>query len=240
MGQRKRTIRGDRSRTSRRNRNVMTAIRLLGCGAALWLMGCVTGNPVTGGGSGGTGNGNRNQNQNENGNRNDNGSPPGQATETLPAISFNPSERFPQNRDPATFEMDGGSITASGGAAGTVGLPGLYADDSFAWVFSATGAQGEITFADLDVVAIDGFWVYPNTQANFATMTAHLSGGGSRSVAAAPVNAFGGFGQSVGFFQTIMAPEGETITELTFQFPALGTFDDVAALDVLELTVRTD
>lgn len=68
-------------------------------------------------------------------------------------------------------------------------------------------------------------------------MTAMFSGGGSSTVASAPVRPFGLPGQPDGFFATISAPDGETITGLTFEFDAGFADGDVAALDVLELTV---
>ena len=70
-----------------------------------------------------------------NGNPNTSGDPPQEGTTRLAAITFSPGSGFPQSQDPAEFEIAGGSITASGGTAGTLFRPGLYADDSFAWDF---------------------------------------------------------------------------------------------------------
>ena len=71
-----------------------------------------------------------------------------------------------------------------------------------------------------------------------ATMTVMFSGGGSVTVASAPVNATGMLAQPVGFFNTVSAPEGESITSLVFAFDEGADDGDVAALDVLELAVR--
>ena len=71
-----------------------------------------------------------------------------------------------------------------------------------------------------------------------ATMTVMFSGGGTATVASAPVNATGVISQPIGFFNTVTAPEGESITSLVFAFDEGATDGDVAALDVLELTVR--
>lgn len=148
-----------------------------------------------------------------------------------------PASGFPQGADPAEFSVGAGSITASGGSAETRGELGLYADDLFAWDFLA-GSDGLITFNDLDVTAIDGYWVHPNRQAAGATMTVMFSGGGSAMVASAPVNATGLASQPIGFFATVTAPEGESITSLVFSSDEGAADGDVAALDVLELSVR--
>ena len=158
-------------------------------------------------------------------------------TTRLTAITFSPASGFPQGVDPAEFSIGAGSITASGGTAETRGEFGLYADDLFAWDFLA-GSEGMITFNDLDVVAIDGYWVHPDRQTAGATMTVMFSGGGSATVASAPVNATGAIAQPIGFFNTVTAPEGESITRLVFAFDGGADEGDVAALDVLELAVR--
>lgn len=150
-------------------------------------------------------------------------------------ITFSPTSGFPQGADPADFAVAGGSITASGGTAGTRGQFGLYADDLFAWDF-LSGPTGRITFNDLQVITIAGYWVHPNAQSAGATMTVSFSGGGSETVASAPVAAFGLPGQPVGFFDSVSAPDGETISELTFEFDEGAVAGDVAALDVLTLT----
>ncbi len=165
------------------------------------------------------------------------GTPPPAGDTRLTAITFSPASGFPQGADPAEFPIGGGSITASGGTAETRGEFGLYADDLFAWDFLA-GSQGMITFNGLDVVAIDGYWVHPNRQTAGATMTVMFSGGGSATVASAPVDAGGLLGQPIGFFNTVTAPQGESITGLVFAFDEGAADGDVAALDVLELTVR--
>ncbi len=108
--------------------------------------------------------------------------PPPDGTTRLTAISFSPASGFPQGVDPAEFSIGAGSITASGGTAETRGEFGLYADDLFGWDFLA-GSEGMITFNDLDVVAIDGYWVHPDRQTAGATMTVMFSGGGSATVA---------------------------------------------------------
>lgn len=150
-------------------------------------------------------------------------------------ITFSPTSGFPQGEDPAEFAVAGGSITASGGTAGTRGQLGLYADDAFAWDF-LSGQTGRITFTNLEVVTVAGYWVHPTTQDAGATMTVAFSGGGSATVASAPVAAFGLLGQPGGFFDSVSAPDGETITELTFDFDEGAIAGDVAALDVLTLT----
>ncbi len=155
----------------------------------------------------------------------------------LTAITFSPASGFPQEADPAEFSIGGGSITASGGTAETRGEFGLYADDLFAWDFLA-GPEGMITFNDLNVIAIDGYWVHPDRQTAGAAMTVMFSGGGSTTVASAAVNATGAISQPIGFFNTVTAPEGESITSLVFAFDEGAADGDVAALDVLELTVR--
>ena len=172
------------------------------------------------------------------GNTNPNtGTPPPEGTTRLTPITFGPTSGFPQGTDPAEFSIGDGSITASGGTAQTLGLFGLYADDLFAWDFRA-GSEGLITFNDLDVAAIDGYWVHPNTQTDGATMTVMFSGGGSATVASAPVNAGGPISQPIGFFDTVEAPEGESITSLVFAFDEGAPGNYIAALDVLELIVR--
>ncbi len=93
-------------------------------------------------------------------------------------------------------------------------------------------------YNDLNVIAIDGYWVHPDRQTAGAAMTGVFSGGGSATVASAPVNATGAIAQPIGFFNTVTAPEGESITSLVFAFDEDAADGDVAALDVLELTVR--
>lgn len=163
--------------------------------------------------------------------------PPPDGSTRLTAITFSPASGFPQGVDPAEFSIGAGSITASGGTAETRGEFGLYADDLYAWDFLA-GSEGMITFNNLDVVAINGYWVHPDRQTAGATMTVMFSGGGSATVASAPVNATGMLSQPVGFFNTVTAPEGESITSLVFAFDEGADDGDVAALDVLELAVR--
>ncbi len=165
------------------------------------------------------------------------GTPPPTGTTRLTAITFSPASGFPLGVDPAEFSIGAGSITASGGTAETRGEFGLYADDLFAWDFLA-GSEGMIIFNVLDVVAINGYWVHPDRQTAGATMTVMFSGGGSATVASAPVNATGMLAQPVGFFNTVTASEGESITSLVFAFDEGADDGDVAALDVLELTVR--
>ncbi len=172
-----------------------------------------------------------------NGNPNTSGDPPLEGTTMLTAITFSPGSGFPQREDPAEFEIAGGSITASGGTAGTLFRPGLYADDSFAWDFFA-GASGAIAFNQLEVVAVDGYWVHPSGQSAFAIMTVDFSDGSVATVESAPVSAAGPLGQVAGFFDTVTAPDDETIVSLTFLFDESASNGDVAALDVLELTVR--
>ncbi len=167
----------------------------------------------------------------------DNTGPPPEGGTKLTAITFSPASGFSQGADPAEFSSGGGSITASGGTAETRGEFGLYVDDLFAWDFPA-GPEGMIAFNDLDVIAIDGYWVHPDRQTAGATMTVMFSGGGSATVASAPVNATGMISQPVGFFNTVTAPEGESITSLAFAFDEGADDGDVAALDVLELAVR--
>lgn len=153
-------------------------------------------------------------------------------------VTFSPASGFPQGQDPATFEIGDGSITASGGVGATLGRTGLYADDLFAWdFFAGEGAGGSMTFEGLEVLAVDGYWVHPQDQTAGATMTVNFSGGGSQSVDSAAVNPFGALGQAQGFFDTVTAPDGETITDLAFAFADGAEANDVAALDVLELTI---
>ncbi len=170
------------------------------------------------------------------GNQNTGVDPSPGGTTGLTAITFSPASGFPQGQDPAEFDVGGGSITAKGGEAGTLGLTGLYADDSFAWDFLA-GAQGSITFNDLEVIAVDGYWVHPNSQSAGATMTVNFTGGSTLTVASVPVNGFGTTGQAAGFFATVTAPQGESIASLTFDFDTGAGDGNVATLDVLELTV---
>lgn len=191
------------------------AINVLACPLCLSLAalhGCGAGNPNTG----------------------DN--PPAAGTTRVTAITFSPESGFPRGADPAQFSVGGGSITAAGGTAGTSGQLGLYADDQFAWDYLA-GVAGEITFTGLEVVGIDGYWVHPDSQSGGAVMTVNFSDGGSLAVESAAVNAFGFLGQAAGFFDSVTAPEGETITSLAFAFGEGASSGDVAALDVLELTV---
>lgn len=162
------------------------------------------------------------------------GAGPGGRTGTV--ITFSPSSGFPQGQDPATFDIGGGSVTAAGGTAGTLGLVGFYADGRYAWDLTAPATAG-ITFNNLEVVAVDGYWVHPDAQAAGATMTVNFSGGGSVPVPSAPVNTGGPLGQLQGFFDTVNAPDGETITDLTFEFDAAAPIGSIAALGVLELTL---
>ena len=162
--------------------------------------------------------------------------PSQEGTTRLTPITFSPASGFPQGADPAEFEVGGGSITATGGTAGTLGQFGLYADDLFAWDFFA-GASGAITFNDLQVVAVDGYWVHPSGQSAVAIMTVDFSDGSMSTVESAPVSVAGPLGQAAGFFETVTAPEDETIVSLTFLFDGSASNGNVAALDVLELTV---
>ena len=130
--------------------------------------------------------------------------PSPEGTTRLTAITFSPASGFPQREDPAEFDVGDGSITAAGGTAGTLGRTGLYADDSFAWDFLA-GVQGSITFNDLEVVAVDGYWVHPDGQDPGATMTVNFSGGSVLTVASVPIDGFGMPGQAAGFFNTVTA-----------------------------------
>lgn len=170
------------------------------------------------------------------GNPNTGGQAAPEGTTRLAPITFSPTSGFPQGEDPAVFELGGGTITTVGGSAGTLGRFGLYADDPFAWDFFA-GASGTITFEDLEVVAIDGYWVHPDSQDAGASMTVNFSDGSSSSVPSVPVNASGPLGQTVGFFDSVSAPEGETISGLDFEFDDGAGDSDVAVLDLLELTV---
>ena len=160
-----------------------------------------------------------------------------EGTTRLTPITFSPASGFPQGADPAEFSIGDGSVNTSGGEAGTLGQPGLYADDRYAWDFFA-GSTGSVTFTGLEVVSVDGYWVHPNSQSAAATMTVEFSGGGSVDVESAPVSAFGFFGQAPGFFESVNAPEGETISGLMFSFGDGADDGDVATLDVLELTIR--
>ncbi len=156
-------------------------------------------------------------------------------------VTFSPASGFPEGEDPATFEIGDGSITASGGAAGTLGRTGLYADDLFAWdFFAGQGAGGSMTFDGLEVQAVDGYWVHPQDQTAIATMTVNFSGGGSATVDSAAVDPFGALGQAQGFFDTVTAPDGQTITDLAFAFGDGADSTDLAVLDALELTVSGD
>ena len=185
------------------------------------LSGCNTGG---GGGGGGAG---------EGGGNSDTTTP----TDNL-LVTFSPPSGFPQGEDPATFEIGDGSITASGGTAGTLGATGLYADDLFAWdFFAGDGSGGSMTFDGLAVLAIEGYWVHRQDQTTIGTMTVNFSGGGSQTVDSAAVDPFGALGQAQGFFDTVTAPDGETITDLAFGFADGAEADDLAVLVVLELTV---
>ena len=173
----------------------------------------------------------------ENNNPNTSERPSPEGTTRLAAITFSPESGFPQSQDPAEFEVAGGSITASGGTAGTLRRPGLYADDAFSWEFFAS-ASGAITFNDLRVVAVDGYWVHPSGQSAVAIITVGFSDGSMSTVESAPVSDAGPLGQVAGFFDTVTAPEDEAIVSLTFLFDEGASNGDVATLDVLELTVR--
>lgn len=172
-----------------------------------------------------------------NSNPNTDDSPPPEGTVRLSPVTFSLASGFPQGSDPASFDIGGGTITASGGSAGTLGQTGLYADDLFAWDFRP-GATGLFDLTGLEVVAIDGYWVQPSGQAGTATMTLNFSDDTTETIEAVAVNANGSPGQSGGFFDTVSAPEGETIDSLSFEFDDAADSADVAALDVLELTVR--
>lgn len=154
----------------------------------------------------------------------------------LNPVTFSPSSGFPQGPGPAQFAIGGGTIATNGGTAGTLGAPGLYADDSYSWMIVG-GNNAELTFGDLQVLAVDGYWVHRDDRTIGATMTASFSGGGNVAVHSAAVNPAGSRGQSAGYFDTIRAPDGETIVSLTFTFDEGAGIGDVAALDMLTLTV---
>lgn len=171
------------------------------------------------------------------GNPNTLDTPTEEGTVRLTAVTFSPTSGFPQGSDPATFNVGEGTITTSGGTAGTLGRTGLYADDRFAWDFK-TGVVGGFDLSELGVVAMDGYWVQPSGQTGTASMTVSFSDGSTEAIVAAAVNAGGSFGQAAGFFDTVNAPDGATIDSLSFEFDDNADADDVATLDVLELIVR--
>ncbi len=192
------------------------ALGLCGCDAllAIYGLGPGTDNPNTGGDP-----------------------PPG--TQRLEAITFSPASDFPQGEDPTTIEIGNGSVTFAGGRAGTLRLTGLYADDLYSRYYFA-GDTGEITFDGLEVVIVDGYFVHSNQQDVGATMTVSFSGGGSETVESVEVNPVGPSGDFSGYFDTVSAPEGETITGLRLEFNDAAGDNDVASLDLLELTVRDE
>jgi len=160
-------------------------------------------------------------------------------TQRLGPITFSPFSQFPQADDSVELDVGEGTVSFAGGEAGTVGQPGLYADDSVSWIIRA-GDAAMIQFEGLEVLAVDGYFVHPNVQINGATLIANFSGGSSEMIASASVNASGPLGQANGFFPTVSAPDGETIVSLVFQFGTGGAEGDIVVLDVLELTVPAE
>lgn len=68
-------------------------------------------------------------------------------------VNLNPinfTNDVPGGQDPASLSIGGGTVTFSGGTAGTLGIPPLYFNDLFSWDFAA-GQTSTITFDGLDV-----------------------------------------------------------------------------------------
>ena len=63
--------------------------------------------------------------------------PPQEGLRNLDPVDF--SDDVPRNTDPATVNLDGGTVTFAGGTAGTLGILPLYHSDTFAWDLTAGG-----------------------------------------------------------------------------------------------------
>ncbi|MCH8146449.1 MAG: hypothetical protein IH987_00425 [Planctomycetes bacterium] len=103
---------------------------------------------------------------------------PQEGLRNLNAVDFN--DDIPQDSDPATVILDGGTVTFAGGAAGTLGIIPLYFSDSFAWDFAA-GGMSTVTFDGLDVRVVRFYFAHQGAGA--ATLTAESADGTSLGTA---------------------------------------------------------
>jgi len=105
---------------------------------------------------------------------NSNTSAPPQGLTNLDPIDF--ASDVPLGEDPASITRGGGTVTFSGGVAGTLGIPPLYFSDAFAWDLSA-GGTSTITFADLEVRRVQLYFAHQGDAG--ATLTAEDADGTS-------------------------------------------------------------
>ena len=131
---------------------------ITGCAVASILTGC---GGIYGGGTGG-------------------GSdpPPQEGLRNLSALDF--TDDVPRGTDPATVDLDGGTVTFAGGTAGTLGITQLYFDDLFAWDLTA-GGTSTVTFDGLDVRVVRFYFAHQGAGA--ATLTAEAADGTSLGTA---------------------------------------------------------
>lgn len=130
-----------------------------------------------------------------------------------------------QEEDPVTFDIGGGSIEFSNGAAMTLGVPQLYSSDFLSWV--VTLGPGVIEFLDLDVRVVSFY--FADAGAPGGTLTAFNSAG----EVIVTINSF-----TATFFgdpeaQFTIDGGGATIASLLIVTDAVAT----VALDDLTLTV---
>ena len=99
---------------------------------------------------------------------------PQEGLRNLSPVDF--SNDVPLNTDPATIDLDGGTVTFAGGTAGTTGILPLYFSDTFAWDF-APGGISTVTFDGLDVRVVRFYFAHQGAGA--ATLTAESADGTS-------------------------------------------------------------
>ncbi len=100
--------------------------------------------------------------------------PPQEGLRNLSAVDF--SDDVPRNTDPASLNLDGGTVTFAGGTAGTTGIMPLYFSDRFAWDLTA-GGMSTVTFDRLDVRVVRLYFAHQGAGA--ATLTAESADGTS-------------------------------------------------------------
>ena len=100
--------------------------------------------------------------------------PPKEGLRNLNPVDFNVD--VPLNTDPASVNLDGGTVTFAGGTAGTLGILPLYHSDRFAWDFAA-GGMSTVTFNGLDVRVVRFYFAHRGAGA--ATLTAESADGTS-------------------------------------------------------------
>ena len=149
---------------------------------------------------------------------------PKEGLRNLSAVDFN--NDVPQNTDPASVDLDGGTVTFAGGTAGTLGILELYHSDRFAWDFAA-GGMSTVTFDGLDVRVVRFYFAHRGSGA--ATLTAESADGTSLGTATSFAAVF--LGDSNAVFE-IDAGEA-SIARLVIDVPG----GAVVALDHLVISV---